>query len=209
MAEIYLFSLVDKENALASRVCDVVSAGISEITAEQKLNPRKLERLFKAHEIPERCWPQKPERLLVPEDVLEFDYILLLNDADSDAPYAFWAEDNPDEAEDMKDSMKEGEDWRANFKTRVLDLSTFCSDENRRGKSFMDPVQPGQGGKFGVKFSKFEEAFRHIKDAVDRFLLRELRFNVEEMRFVKVESRKIKGGVSTPGTPSSTGEFAE
>jgi len=170
------------------------------VTLEQKMNPKKLERLFKAHGILE-SWPQKPERLLVPEDVVEFEYIILLNDADKEAPYTVWAEDNPDEAEEMKKSTKEGEDWRANFKTKILDLSTFSSDEARRGKSFMDPVQPGQGSRFGVKFKIFEDAFAQIRDAVDQFLLKELRFSVEEMRFLKVERRKAKEGVGVPSTP--------
>jgi protein-tyrosine-phosphatase len=191
MAEIYLFSLVDKENALAGRVYDVVSAGISEVRQDQKLNHHKLERLFKAHDIPKHCWPQKPERLLVPEDVLEFDYILTLelNEDDRNTPYNVWAEDNPDEAGDMRENAKYGRDWKADFKTKILDLSTFCSNEEQRGKPLMDPVQPGSAGKFGVKFSKFEEAFIQIKDAVDQFLLKELGFNVKEMRFLKVEKR--------------------
>jgi hypothetical protein len=172
-------------------------------TSDQKLKPQKLDRLFKAHGIPPHCWPQKPERLLVPEDVVEFDYILLLNGANSDAPYTAWANDNPDEAEEMKDSTKEGEDWRNNFKTKVLDLSSFSADESSRGKSFMDPVQPGPADKFGVKFQKFEEAFTQIKDAVDQFLLKELRFSVEEMRFLKVERKKMKG-VRTPETGTET-----
>jgi protein-tyrosine-phosphatase len=207
MAEIYLFSLVDKDNALALRVCDVVSAGVSEVTPDQKLHPRKLERLFKANDLLQ-CWPQKPERLLVPEDVVEFDHILLLNEASPDAPYSVWAEDNPDEAEDMQKSTKEGEDWRANFKTKVLDLSTFCSDESQRGKSFLDPVQPGQGDKFGVKFKKFEQAFAQVKDAVDQFLLRELRFNVEEMCFLKRKTGRE--GLETPSTPGErVGDLGE
>ena len=193
MAEVYLATIISKDLTLASRICDVVSAGISPITPDQKLNPKKLERLFKTHDML-KSWPQKQERRLAPEDVVEFDYILLLNGADSEAPYAVWAEDNPDEAEEIKAAAGEGEDWRANFKTKILDLSVFTlrteGAEEQSRQSFMDPVQPGQGPKFGVKFQVFEEKFTEIRKAVDGWLAKELRYSVEEMKFMKSEKRK-------------------
>jgi hypothetical protein len=68
MAEVCLLSLVDRNLALATRVCDIVSAGVDKITSEHRFNPKKLERLFKSHQVFD-CWTQKPERLLLPEDV--------------------------------------------------------------------------------------------------------------------------------------------
>jgi hypothetical protein len=68
MAEVYLISLVDRNLALATRVCDVVSAGVNKISPEHRFNPKKLERVFKSHGVFD-CWTRKPERLLLPEDV--------------------------------------------------------------------------------------------------------------------------------------------
>jgi protein-tyrosine-phosphatase len=184
MAEVYLVSVIDKSLALARRICDVVSAGVSNVTPEQNLNPKKLERLFKQRDI-YNYWPQKGERLLLPEDVIDFNYIFSLNGADGEAPYRCWSEENPDEAEEMwAKSAEAGKDWKAYFKAKVMDLSTFRRSEDK-GKALMDPVQPG-GNIMGVRHSKFEKAFEQIKDAIDRFLLKELKFSVETKRFVKV-----------------------
>jgi hypothetical protein len=68
MAEVYLTSLVDRNLALSTRVCDVVSAGVNKITIEHRFNPKKLDRLFKSHGVFD-CWTRKSERLLLPEDV--------------------------------------------------------------------------------------------------------------------------------------------
>jgi hypothetical protein len=188
MAEVYLVSLLEKSLALACHVCDVVSAGVERISSDQKLNPRKLERLFKNHGIL-NCWPQKPERLLVPEDAVDFNYILNLDTVDPDLPYHCWAEENPDEAKEMKDNAAaKGRDWKSNFKSKVDLLGRFDITE-RREQSLLNPVQPsGVRGKFGVHINEFEKHFERIKYAVDKFLLEELRFDVEKNSFAKVKN---------------------
>lgn len=190
MAEVYLVSQVEKSLALACQICDVVSAGVARISPDQKLNPRKLERLFKNHGIL-NCWPQKPERLLLPEDAVDFNYILNLDTVDPDVPYHCWAEDNPDEAEDMKDiAAANGHDWKSNFKSKIDLLGRFNVEE-RREIPLLDPVQPsGIRGKFGVPMVEFEKHFDKIKYAIDQFLLQELGFDVEKSRFIKVKGEE-------------------
>jgi hypothetical protein len=191
MAEVYLASLVHKNLALARQLSDVVSAGISEISPEQKLNPRKLKRLFTNHDIL-NSWAQNSERLLLPEDVVDFTYILLLNNANPEEPYVKWAEENPNEAEAIKTMAKEDQDWKKSFSTKVLDLSAFGESE-KLGRPHLDPVQPG-GGVFGVRMAKFEKAFADIKDSVNGFLLKELKFTVEGMRFLKTNRHNTVDG---------------
>jgi len=190
MAEVYLISRVEKSLALACQICDVVSAGVARISPDQKLNPRKLERLFKNRGIL-NCWPQKPERLLLPEDAVDFNYILNLDTVDPDVPYHCWAEDNPDEAKDMKDiAVANGHDWKSNFKSKIDLLGRFDVEE-RREIPLLDPVQPsGIRGKFGVPMVEFEKHFDRIKYAIDQFLLQELGFDVEKNRFIKVKGEE-------------------
>jgi hypothetical protein len=187
MAEVYLISCVGKSLPLACQICDVVSAGVKKITSDQKLNPKKLERLFKNHNI-FNCWPQKPERILLPEDAVDFNYILSLDTVDPDVPYHCWAEDNPDEAREMKEiAAAKGSDWRSNFKSKIDVLGRFDMAE-RRNQPLLDPVQPsGVRGKFGVPMIEFEKHFQRIKYAIDQFLSRELGFDVERNRFTKVK----------------------
>jgi hypothetical protein len=185
MAEVYLFSRVEKSIALSRRVNDVVSAGVSKVKPDQKLKPKKLERLFRNHDIVQ-CWPQKPERLLVPEDVIDFSYILTLEDISRDIPYQYWEDENSDEAEEMRTkAAKQGTDWKANFATRVEHLRTF-DEPGRRDQPLMDPVQPSSSDstRFGVRMAAFEKHFERIKYAVDQFLLTELNFDVESNKFV-------------------------
>ena len=188
MAEVYLISRVERSLPLAVQVCDVVSAGAEKISSDQKLNPKKLERLFKNHGIL-NCWPQKPERVLLPEDAVDFNYILNLDTVDPEVPYQCWAEDNPDEAREMRDiAMAKGYDWKSNFKSKIDLLSRF-DVADRRSQPLLDPVQPsGVRGKFGVPMIEFENHFQRIRHAIDQFLLRELGFDVERNRFVKVKS---------------------
>ena len=49
----------------------------------------------------------------------------------------------------------------------------------------MDPVQPGEKNVLGVRHAKFEEAYERVKMAIDRFVLLELRWNVQQRRLVK------------------------
>ena len=183
MAEVYLLSRTEKNLALACKLCDVVSAGVRKTSSDQKLNPMKLERLFKRHDI-SHCWPQKPERLLSPEDAVDFNYVLTLQEIDSDIPYACWAADNPDEAKEMKEEAAgEGKDWKSNFKSSVMPLRDF--DKPQRDEPLLDPVPPNKASKFGVRQAEFEKHFDRIKCAVDQFLLRELSFDVETNRFIK------------------------
>jgi hypothetical protein len=185
MAEVYLFSRVEKSIALSRRVNDVVSAGVSKVKPDQKLKPKKLERLFRNLDIVQ-CWPQKPERLLVPEDVIDFSYILTLEDISRDIPYQCWEDENGDEAEEMRTkAAKQGTDWKANFATRVEHLRTF-DEPGRRNQPLMDPVQPSSSdsARFGVRMAAFEKHFERIKYAVDQFLLTELNFDVESNKFV-------------------------
>lgn len=93
MAEVYLFSRVGKSIGLSRRVNDVVSAGVTEVKADQKLNVKKLKRLFRKLDMI-HCWPQELERLLVPEDVIDFSYILIMEDVNPDTPYHCWADEN-------------------------------------------------------------------------------------------------------------------
>lgn len=190
MAEVYLISRVEKSLALACQICDVVSAGVERISPDQKLNPRKLERLFKNHAML-NCWPQKPERLLIPEDAVDFNYILNLDTVDPDIPYQCWAEDNPDEAKEMKDlAVANGHHWKSNFKSKIEPLGRFDVAE-RREMPMLDPVQPsGVRGKFGVPMVEFEKHFDRIKYAIDQFLLQELGFDVEKNRFTKVKGEE-------------------
>lgn len=185
MAEVYLFSRVEKNVALSLRVNDVVSAGVAKVRSDQKLNPKKLERLFRKLDIT-HCWPQKQERLLVPEDVIDFSYILTLEDVSPDIPYQCWEDENSEEAEEMKTkAAKQGTDWKANFATRVEYLRNFDKPK-RRHLPLMDPVQPysSHSRRFGVRMAAFEEHFERIKYAVDQFLLTELKFDVESNKFL-------------------------
>ena len=187
MAEVYLISRVERSLPLACQICDVVSAGAKKITSDQKLNPKKLERLFKNHGIL-NCWPQKPERLLLPEDAVDFNYILNLDTVDPDVPYHCWADENPDEAKEMKDiATAKGYDWNSNFKSKIDLLGRFDLAE-RREQPLLDPVQPsGVRGKFGVPMVEFEKHFERIKYAIDQFLLKELGFDVEKNQFTKAK----------------------
>lgn len=184
MAEVYLASLTGKNLALACRVRDVVSAGVEKIKPDQKLNPRKLERLFKNQDLLP-FWPQKPERLLLPEDVIDFNHILILDSAPAGAPYRSWEEDNPDEAESMKEkATAQGLDWKANFKCTIEKLRKF-DDAHRQGEPLMDPVRPenGEDNIFGVRMAAFEKHMVRIQKAVDRFLLMELGYDVTRKKF--------------------------
>ncbi len=184
MAEVYLFSRVEKSIALSRKVNDVVSAGVTKVKADQKLNPKKLERLFRNLDIIQ-CWPQKPERLLVPEDVIDFTYILTMENIGPDIPYQCWEDENSEEAEEMRTkAAKQGTDWKANFATRVEHLRSF-DEPNRKNQPLMDPVQPysSDSRRFGVRMAAFEKHFDRIKYAVDHFLLTELKFDVESNKF--------------------------
>ena len=186
MAEIYLDSLVEKSLELSARLCDVVSAGVTKIIPDQKLQPTKLERLFKTHGIL-HCWPQKPERTLLPEDAVDFTYILTMNDIDPEIPYQCWADDNPEEAKELKETAEaEGRDWRAEFTGRVERLRHY-GDPTRRDEPLLDPVAPkgSKMSKFGIRIAEFEKLFERIKRCVDQFLLKELGFDVENNRFTK------------------------
>lgn len=151
---------------------------------------------------------QGTERVLLPEDAVDFNYVLLMNGAKGEALYRCWAEDNPEEKREMVEKAEsQGKDWKDNFKTRVFDLGDFrqgassdpfCESSGDKGKGkdaevrqvkrpLMDPVQPGEESPFGVRQGKFEAHFREVKEAVDRFLLVELGFRAGGMEFVKRE----------------------
>jgi hypothetical protein len=140
------------------------------ITSDQKLNHKKLERLFKNHDIV-KFWPQKPERILQPEDAVDFNYILSLDTVDPDVLYHCWAEDNPGEAREMKEIVTaKGSGWRSNFKLKIEVLGRFDMAE-RRKQPLLDPVQPsGVRRKFGVPMIEFGKHFQQIKYAIDQFL---------------------------------------
>ncbi len=186
MAEVYLCSVLEKSLELSSRLNDVVSAGVTKVTPDQKLQPTKLERLFKTNKIL-HCWPQKPERLLLPEDALDFDYILTLNAIDPGIPYQCWADDNPDEAQDLKEKAEaESRDWRAEFEGKV-ELLRHYGDPTRRDEPLLDPIAPkgSKMSKFGIRIAEFEKLFERIRRCVDQFLLKELAFDVETNHFIK------------------------
>lgn len=50
----------------------------------------------------------------------------------------------------------------------------------------IDPVQPGEKNVLGVRHAKFEEAYEQVKMAIDRFVLVELRWNVQQRKPVKI-----------------------
>ncbi|KAL9621268.1 MAG: hypothetical protein Q9160_004289 [Pyrenula sp. 1 TL-2023] len=209
IAEVYLASLVSRSLALANKIYDVVSAGISPLTPSDRFNPKKLHRLFKAHNLL-NSWPQLPERVLLPEDVVDFDFVLLMNGAEGEALYRCWGEENEEEWREMVENARgdggRGGDWRSNFKTKVLDLGAFRPGSrpprpqiaaDQQGKNpkegpLMDPVQPDQQSTataaFGVRQARFEEHFDEVKEAVDGFLSVELGFEVERMAFERGRS---------------------
>ncbi|KAL9115515.1 MAG: hypothetical protein Q9227_000836 [Pyrenula ochraceoflavens] len=203
MAQVYLDSLITKSLALANKACDNVSAGICPRAATDRFNPKKLERLFKNHDILS-CWPKKPQRVLLPEDVMDFNFILLLNGATEQSPFDVWIDENPDEARDMQEqAQREGRDWKRNFKTKIWELGVYLNPSTTSGAAdvtsgctdgvvrvplpLMDPVQPSEESAFGVRLAKFEKHFQDIKKAVNGFLLAELSFDVESMEFVRKE----------------------
>jgi hypothetical protein len=161
------------------------------VRTDQKLNPKKLERLFRNLDIIQ-CWPQKPERLLVPEDVIDFSYILTMENISQDVPYQCWEDENAEEAEEMRrKAAKQGTDWKANFATRVEHLRHF-DEPKRRDQPLMDPVQPfsSDSRRFGVRMTAFEKHFDRIKYAVDQFLLTELKFDVESNKFMDEQATR-------------------
>jgi hypothetical protein len=204
MAEVYLLSLIGTNLALSCLIFDVVSVGVHPLQSNRKYNPKKLERLFKDNNI-SQYWPRKSERTLVAEDIVEFQYILLLDGADPDAPYEAWAEENPEEADNFKRAAKAGSEdskadekhyqhlaaadeanaWKKFFDAKVLDLSNYSHVQGSEPTTaLLDPIQPNQTSAFGVRYERFEKAFEQIKAAINSFLLREFGFDTEEMVFV-------------------------
>jgi hypothetical protein len=203
MAEVYLLSLIGTNLALSCLIFDVVSVGIHPLQSNRKYNPKKLERLFKDNNI-SQYWPRKGERTLVAEDIEQFQYVLLLDGADQDAPYQAWAEENPEEADNFKRAAKAGTEdskgdekdhqhsaatdnpnaWKKFFKAKVLGLSTYSHVEGSEPTTaLLDPIQPNQTNTFGVRYERFEKAFEQVKAAINNFLLREFGFNTEDMVF--------------------------
>jgi hypothetical protein len=229
MAETYLLSLIDAHIALARHVFDVVSAGVHPLAASQRhINPKKLERLFQNNNLL-HCWPNKSERILVAEDLVEFQFIFLLDGADPEAPWTAWAHENRDEYENFKQrAVKEKEErdsneaashpasptfndddaWKQFFQTRVIRLDDYFNDK-KNGKSdgrssppaLADPVQENSEtlNTFGIRYREFEKTFLHVKSAIDEMLRQEFGFDVNDGRAGHVKDERIMKGVDVKG----------
>jgi hypothetical protein len=117
---------------------------------------------------------------------VDFNYILTVDNADHEAPYLSWADENPEEYEDLKAKRSnDNEAWKQNFKSNIIELNTYCVAADQKATALMDPVQPGEKNVLGVRHAKFEEAYGQVKMAIDQFVLVELRWNVQQRKPVK------------------------
>lgn len=132
----------------------------------------------------------------------DFNYILTIDSADHSLPYVCWADENPEEYSDLKANcpVTHPDLWKSNFKSKIIELYRYVPREPGQAKVLMDPVQPGEKNVLGIKYAKFEEAYTQVKTAVDRFLLVELRYSVEERKFIRNVKGRGGNGVPAAGT---------
>lgn len=132
----FTLSHIIQKLKLSLMLRDVVSAGVHECAMGERINPKKLGRLFKANDLLPHYF-QHNQRILTAEDVIEYEHILVVDVAvGPETPYEAWNAENEYEPKTLL--AEEPATWKNHFKAHIAYLRTFDQDPAKRGTPILD-----------------------------------------------------------------------